>query len=563
MAITLLLGCFLVSHTVSNGMQHKVIKGDGEGYYAYLPAIFIYHDLSFGFKEEYQSKHYGFAVKQKNFQNLVGHKSVNKYFPGVAVLWLPFFLLAHALALLFGLEADGYSHIYQLAIAFANLFYLWAGARILKKHLQESGISQGIATAAVVVVLLGTNIFFYSVYDSSLTHIPNFFLVAAFAYGVLKFSRSALTNYLLFASVAYGLLLISRPQDGIVLFAIPVIIGTRQQTWYTIKLVFSKFKNFLALGGSLGFILVFPLVLWHIQTGEWIVMSYGNETFDFLNPQFSQVLFGYRKGWIVYTPLILLCFYGIYRIWRANKFRAGSLILFIVIAVWVTSSWWCWYYGMSFGQRPLIEFYPILALPLALVLTQNRVVVSGLIILCVCFNLWRSYQHQNGILPTDEVTSAVFWKTMFSTEPYQKPLYNPNLWTIDKEMHFDFESGEQTTIENARSGNRSIFANKKSEFSYAITQNLLVAKTERKLLISGWVTTENADDVDLVIDVSNDSGLLFYQAYNLPATTDWREISKLVDIPENAGILKVYLWNSNKKGKAYLDDLSIQILLLK
>ena len=33
----------------------RVINSDGKGYYAYLPALFIYHDLQFSFVEQYEA----------------------------------------------------------------------------------------------------------------------------------------------------------------------------------------------------------------------------------------------------------------------------------------------------------------------------------------------------------------------------------------------------------------------------------------------------------------------------------------------------------------------------
>ena len=35
----------------------RVINSDGKGYYAYLPAIFIYHDLQFKFVEGYEAQY--------------------------------------------------------------------------------------------------------------------------------------------------------------------------------------------------------------------------------------------------------------------------------------------------------------------------------------------------------------------------------------------------------------------------------------------------------------------------------------------------------------------------
>ena len=93
------------SKSFSNPYE-RPITGDAQAYYAYLPAIFIYQDLDYEFIDEINDKYYP-ESHQKSFLKEAGEGKVNKTFPGVAILYLPFFLLAHALAILFGMEADG------------------------------------------------------------------------------------------------------------------------------------------------------------------------------------------------------------------------------------------------------------------------------------------------------------------------------------------------------------------------------------------------------------------------------------------------------------------------
>ena len=62
--------------------QHwkHTIESDGKGYYAYLPAIFIYHDLSFSFINEYENKYYD----KGNFSNFISPQPQgveNKFVP--------------------------------------------------------------------------------------------------------------------------------------------------------------------------------------------------------------------------------------------------------------------------------------------------------------------------------------------------------------------------------------------------------------------------------------------------------------------------------------------------
>ena len=106
----------------------KPIVGDSKAYYAYLPAVFIYQDSQYGFIDDYEAKYYA-NNQRKDFLNITENgKKVNKTFPGAAILYLPFFLIAHGLALFFGAEADGYSLLYQYLFDWGYWGYLLLGA---------------------------------------------------------------------------------------------------------------------------------------------------------------------------------------------------------------------------------------------------------------------------------------------------------------------------------------------------------------------------------------------------------------------------------------------------
>ena len=90
------------------------LESDAKGYYAYLPAVFIYQDLNFSFLEEvekkYDQKHLYYEYRSNAHGVLI-----NKYYAGVAVMQLPFFVGAHGLTLISGGDTDGYSKYYMLA----------------------------------------------------------------------------------------------------------------------------------------------------------------------------------------------------------------------------------------------------------------------------------------------------------------------------------------------------------------------------------------------------------------------------------------------------------------
>ena len=104
-----------------------IIESDGKGYYAYLPAIFIYNDLNFGFFDEIEKEKYFDENLYYDYRSWAHGNVINKYYCGTALAESPFFLVAHSLAHLFDLDADGYSKIYPVLISIAALFYLFVG----------------------------------------------------------------------------------------------------------------------------------------------------------------------------------------------------------------------------------------------------------------------------------------------------------------------------------------------------------------------------------------------------------------------------------------------------
>ena len=147
----------------------------------------------------------------------------------------------------------------------------------------------------------------------------------------------------------------------IVVLALPFLAGS----WPVLKSGFlNVFKRpkFLALGlGTFLLIVAVQLYVWYLQTGDWLVYSYQNESFDFANPHFIEILFSYKKGLFVYTPIAFLAFVSItWFIKKEKRFIFWTWLLFFVLVTYILSSWWSWFYGCSFGLRAYIDFYGLI-----------------------------------------------------------------------------------------------------------------------------------------------------------------------------------------------------------
>ena len=98
----------------------EIIRSDAKGYYGYLPATFLRHDLG---HEPY--------VHEFIFETPDG--TLNKYFCGASVMMLPWWAGGHALAVLDdAAPKDGYSPYEYKAISVGVWVYLLLGLLLLR-----------------------------------------------------------------------------------------------------------------------------------------------------------------------------------------------------------------------------------------------------------------------------------------------------------------------------------------------------------------------------------------------------------------------------------------------
>lgn len=113
--------------------------------------------------------------------------------------------------------------------------------------------------------------------------------------------------------------------------------------------------------------MLFPqLLYWKEMTGHWIYYSYADEGFKYWNkPKIMAVLFDVQNGLFLYSPLVLLMLVGVFYGLKIKKYHSPAMLLIFVMATYIFASWWAWWFGGAFGHRSYVEYYAILAIPLA------------------------------------------------------------------------------------------------------------------------------------------------------------------------------------------------------
>jgi len=314
----------------------NVVANDVIDYYAYLPAAFIYGDMTLNFKETdpdfFSDKIWGF--KQEN------EKYVLKYTMGLSLMYLPFFLLSHCYAMVSEYPTDGYSFPYEGGLIFASLFYFILGLVFLRLFLKKY-FSDNVIAAVLLVISLATNMTHYLVYEPAMSHSFMFFLMCLFIYLTDKWHNNNKIGTAIFIGITMGLISLIRPTN--------IIIGLLFLLWNvnSFSAIKEKTRLFIKNYKSLIIIVFFTFLIWipqflywHSVTGHFLYYSYNNEGFFFLKPKILHVLLGFRKGWLIYTPVMFFALLGILTVYKTHNRWFFGILTFVVLNIYIISSWW-------------------------------------------------------------------------------------------------------------------------------------------------------------------------------------------------------------------------------
>jgi len=398
-----------------DGRWNRLVKVDGTGYFSYLPAIFVYQDLTFSFHDSIARNpvHREFYF---DYRKQVHGKTVNKYYAGTALLMLPFYLAGHALNALTGQSMDGFSVWVLIMTQIAAIFYTLLGLWWLHLSLKLYSANQRITAIVLLAALFGTNLFYYVSEEPAMSHAYSFAMVSLFIYTAKMYFIARIPKYFVWSMVAFGLIVLIRPVNALVIISLPFIAGSYTAFKSGWRALIKK-PNWLMFGLVLAVLITgIQNVIYWLQTGHPYVFSYQGEGFNFSEIHFFDFLFSYKKGFFLYTPLAFVALGGLVFLYRQSKYAAWWLLGFLVLVIYILSSWWLWYYGGSFSSRVMVEYLPYFMVLLGLMLTHIKIpkTVIGLIIVLTLFCQLQTYQYRYGYLHYDSMTSEKYWDLMLN-----------------------------------------------------------------------------------------------------------------------------------------------------
>lgn len=376
----------------------RVTGVDPVGYYVYLPSLIFDRDLDFANDYEHFR---GIGYVDPDQERTPTGKMPNPYPIGVAVLWLPFFLMGHLAALVTGSALNGFSPPYQIATYLGNAAYGFAGILLIFR-LTDRLFERKVAFVATTLVWFASGVLYYLFPHGPMSHMASMFIVMLFiTVWLTRREEMNLRDYIALG-VLGGLAALVRWQNVLflVLPAADFVVEARRR-----GVKREKALHVLAMVGA--FLVVFfpQMIVWKVLYGSFVTVPQGAGFVSWFRPALFDVLFSSRHGLFTWTPVIVLAVIGLFMFPKEKRqlgyllFAAFALQLYInSVAGWV---------GWSFGMRRFINCSGLFSLGLAAVITkiQQRVRLRYLVLIAIPLVIWNALfvlQYYAGRIPYDD-----------------------------------------------------------------------------------------------------------------------------------------------------------------
>ena len=258
-----------------------------------------------------------------------------------------------------------------------------------------------------------------------MSHAYSISLIACLIYLVIKWYATQKIRYPILIGLVAGMILLVRPLN---LLFLPLILFWGVGSWLALRdrtrFLLNSWKQILFLFLAATVVLIPQFFYWHLTTGQFIYYSYGEERFFFHQPHILQGIFGYRKGWLVYTPVMIFAILGAFVTFKRYRSLFMPMVIIVLAYIYFIFSWWAWWYGGGFGLRAMIDSYALLAFPLtaftAWILQKKpgiRIIYLIVIGTFLSLNVFQTYQYYTGAIHWDAMTRQAYWDSFLREKP--------------------------------------------------------------------------------------------------------------------------------------------------
>lgn len=403
------------------------LRGDGIGYYAYVASLVIDRDLYF--EDEYRHAdplHYRnlFDAQGRLKPHLYTSTGFveNHFSVGPSLLWMPFFLTAHAFTALFNafshdpIPQDGFSLPYRYLCGLGTALYGFLGL-LLAFSVARRLFDEKVAFWATVGMWFASALPVYMYFLPFMSHAHSAFVCSLLVWfwwhtyeqrvtvGDLAIPR--LRSWFLLGFLSALAFITYYPNLLLSLFVlvdfVELMHRARLRPWRSAAAFIAVPMGLWALGFFVGW-LPLGLVKWVIY-GSPFHLGYGVPWW-FFDPRLWQVLFSSEHGLWSWTPIVFFACVGFIPLIRRHP-PLGWRCLLTFLAFWyLIASYDDWHGQSSFSNRFFLSLTPLFVCGLAALLAAVRErlgatafrVAPAVIALLVLWNIGFIFQWGTGLI---------------------------------------------------------------------------------------------------------------------------------------------------------------------
>ena len=407
------------------------ITTDGVTYFAQLRSVVVDGDLDV----------------TREFANLGQPARPNHVVPiGPTLIWTPLYLLVtlvDAIGRAVGAWTEpadpttqGLGLPYVRAVLLSSFAVGAAGLWALLLHLR-SRFAPGVAGTTVVLLFGATPLFWYMVYEPSMTHAASFGFAALFAVASARWVPAGATRrQSLVLGTLVGLAFAARSQE--VLFALlPGLLVFGGTAPWRDRLTRALTLAGWAFLGALPWLLLQALHSYVLFTRyDYHLLGQGGY-FDPWHSRWLDTLFSSWHGLFSWTPVAYVAALGTIAYLRREWRWATAGLVVLVLTAWVNGATQDWAAGWSFGGRRFSSVLVLLAPGLALVIEaavrRPLLALAPVVVASLWWNHLLMVQYTSGLLPKDEPVSfgrlVRQQADVYTRAPFAYPFAFPaNVW---------------------------------------------------------------------------------------------------------------------------------------
>jgi len=348
-------------------VDNHLVGSDGVRYYAITRSLVL--DRDFDFANDFKLLGVTAALTPTGLPS-------NPYGIGTAILWIPFFLLAHLVSLLLNASGvavplNGVSYIYEASVCLGTIAYATTGF-ILAYDAARRTLQGPIPNTfwSVIGMWWATPAIYYLIAEPSMSHGLSIFTMAVFLFTWYPPSPNRSLWDWMKVGIATGLVGLVRWQDGLI-----VLVPLTELTWWLLRgrLGLPRAAGYLSVVCMTMLLVLSPqFLMWKAVYGALLTIPQGNDFFSWTSPHVLPALFSTRHGLVLWHPIFLLAGLGILLLWRKNRAIALVILYMCIGELLINAAASRWWADDAFGGRRFVGLIPLLVIPLTVLLTKTK-----------------------------------------------------------------------------------------------------------------------------------------------------------------------------------------------